>query len=114
MSSRKPASRTFSRCLPGALALAASALLPGFARPAQAQTPAIQTAAAVQAAAAVSAQTARITGPLDDQVLYTLKGNVHPGAQARYDQGPAPASMPTGRLTLVLAPSAAPPQALRQ
>jgi hypothetical protein len=48
---------------------------------------------------------ARIAGPVDESSLVTLSGNTHPLAQAQFDQGPAPASMPAGRLLLVLARS---------
>jgi len=56
----------------------------------------------------------RIVAPVDEANLVSLKGNVHPLAQARFDRGPAPGSTPTGRLTLVLQPSAAQQQALTQ
>ena len=45
---------------------------------------------------------ARLTGPIDASSLITLKGNTHPLAQARFDRGPAPLSMPAKRLLLVL------------
>lgn len=44
----------------------------------------------------------RITQAIDESRLVTLKGNVHPLAQARFDRGAAPASMPTGRIMLLL------------
>ena len=44
----------------------------------------------------------RISGRIDETVLVSLKGNIHPLAQARFDQGMAPASAPTGRVVLVL------------
>ncbi|MGA3370718.1 MAG: Ig-like domain repeat protein [Terracidiphilus sp.] len=47
----------------------------------------------------------RITAPIDESSLTTLRGNTHPLAQAKYDQGPAPGSMPASRLILVLARS---------
>ena len=58
--------------------------------------------------------TNRIVSQINDSNLTSLKGNVAPLAQAQFDQGPAPASQPTGRLTLVLKPSAAQQQALTQ
>jgi hypothetical protein len=66
------------------------------------------TAQTVPQALAVS----RITEPLDESMRVTLEGNVHPLAQAQFDQGPAPASMPTGRIMLVLQRSPAQRQAL--
>src|SRR5712691_369065 len=44
----------------------------------------------------------RITQPIDEHVQVTLKGNVHPLAQARYDQGPVPDSFLAKRMLLVL------------
>ena len=44
----------------------------------------------------------RITQPIDDRVRVTLKGNVHPLAQSRYDQGAAPDDLPMERMLLVL------------
>ncbi len=41
-------------------------------------------------------------------------GNVHPLVQARFDRGPAPQSMPAGRVMLVLARSGQQQQALKQ
>jgi hypothetical protein len=62
------------------------------------------------------AQTApsRIVRPIDEAQRVSLGGNVHPLAQARFDQGPAPLSLPTGRMALVLRRSAAQQQALDQ
>lgn len=54
----------------------------------------------------------RIVKPIEENHLIALPGNIHPLAQARYDQGPAPARMPTGRIVLLLQPSAAQQQAL--
>jgi hypothetical protein len=61
-----------------------------------------------------SLQVNRITAPIDDSNRVSLPGNIHPLAQARFDRGPAPLSMPTGRLLLVLQPSAAQQRALLQ
>jgi len=47
----------------------------------------------------------RITSVIDESSLATLHGNTHPLAQPKFDQGPAPASMPASRLILVLARS---------
>ncbi|MFP5226319.1 MAG: protease pro-enzyme activation domain-containing protein, partial [Acidobacteriota bacterium] len=54
----------------------------------------------------------RIVAPIESSQRVTLAGNVHPMAQARYDIGPAPQSMATGRILLVLQRSAAQQQAL--
>jgi len=53
----------------------------------------------------VPAQTAPaplVTQPIDDAKVVTLRGDVHPLAQPRYDVGPADESMPAGRLLLLL------------
>jgi trimeric autotransporter adhesin len=44
----------------------------------------------------------RITQAIDDSVLTTLKGNVHPLARAEFDRGPAPLSQPMKHMQLVL------------
>jgi hypothetical protein len=44
----------------------------------------------------------RISQPIDDHVRVTLKGNVHPFAQPRYDQGAVPDSFPVERTLMVL------------
>ncbi|MGC2639716.1 MAG: protease pro-enzyme activation domain-containing protein [Acidobacteriaceae bacterium] len=56
----------------------------------------------------------RIVAPIDEANLVTLKGNVHPLAQARFDRGAAPAAAPTGRVLLLLQRSATQQQALTQ
>lgn len=56
----------------------------------------------------------RIVAPIDESQLVTLKGNLHPLAQPRFDRGPAPASAATGRIQLLLRRSAAQQQALTQ
>ncbi len=43
-----------------------------------------------------------ITQTVDDQSLTMLRGNTHPLAQKKFDQGAAPASMPMHRMMLVL------------
>jgi trimeric autotransporter adhesin len=58
--------------------------------------------------------TPRITEAVDNGKRVTLTGNVHPLAQARYDQGAAPGSMATGRIMLVLQRSGAQETALKQ
>ena len=55
----------------------------------------------------------RITQPINPDVRVTLQHNVHPLAQAKYDQGAAPGSMATGRIMLVLQRSAAQDIALK-
>jgi trimeric autotransporter adhesin len=44
----------------------------------------------------------RITAPISDQAMVSLRGNVHPLARAEFDRGPAPVSLPTERIILVL------------
>jgi len=56
----------------------------------------------------------RITQAVDEQQLVRLAGNTHPLAQAQYDRGAAPDSMPLQRLHLVLKRSPAQETALRQ
>ena len=56
----------------------------------------------------------RITTPIDESNLATLRGNIHPLAQVQFDRGSAPPSMATGRIMLVLQRSAAQQQALTQ
>jgi len=56
---------------------------------------------------------ARISQPVSDVDLVTLKGNTHPMLQARYDRGPVSESMPTGRIILVLRRSAAQTESLK-
>jgi len=56
----------------------------------------------------------RITGPIDERVRVTLKGNVHPLAQLRYDQGAVLDSFPVQRMFLVLRRPPEREDALRQ
>jgi hypothetical protein len=56
----------------------------------------------------------RITEPLNPNVRVTLPNNVHPWAQAKYDQGAAPGTMETGRMMLVLKRSDVQENALKQ
>lgn len=44
----------------------------------------------------------RITQSIDDRIRITLKGNVHPLAQPRYDQGPVSDSFAANRMFLLL------------
>ncbi|HEY6447595.1 MAG TPA: protease pro-enzyme activation domain-containing protein [Acidobacteriaceae bacterium] len=57
---------------------------------------------------------ARVVAPIDETNLVTLKGNVHPLAQARFDRGAAPLATPTGHVLLLLQRSAAQQRALTQ
>ena len=56
----------------------------------------------------------RVTAPVTNTALVTLKGNTHPLAQARYDQGAASPSLATGRMKLLLKRSPAQQLALQQ
>ena len=56
----------------------------------------------------------RITGPVDERVRVTLQGNVHPLAQAQYDQGAVADSFPAERMLLLLQRSPERETALRQ
>jgi hypothetical protein len=47
----------------------------------------------------------RITQPVDEANLVTLKGNTHPLARPQFDLGPAPAILPLNRMLLVLSRS---------
>jgi subtilase family serine protease len=51
---------------------------------------------------AQSAVQPRITQPIDEQKLIRLQGNTHPLAQARFDRGAAPDSLPAERMLLLL------------
>ena len=44
----------------------------------------------------------RITTPVDEAVLTTLRGNTHPLARPEFDQGAAPPNLPMDRMLLVL------------
>ena len=54
----------------------------------------------------VSQISPRIQGPVNPDVLTTLRGNTSPLANARNDHGRVPDATPTGRLLLQLKPSA--------
>ncbi len=56
----------------------------------------------------------RITSQVDEGKLVVLKGNTHPLAQARNDQGLAPDSLPMGRMLMVLQRSSEQESALRK
>jgi len=72
------------------------------------------TLVAAQVQQAELANPARITQPVDDTILTTLKGNVHPLAKPQFDKGPANASLPADRMQLVLKRSSGQEIALRQ
>jgi hypothetical protein len=55
----------------------------------------------------------RITAQVDETNLVVLKGNTHPLAQVKYDQGMAPDSLPAERMLLVLQRSPDQESALR-
>ncbi len=55
----------------------------------------------------------RITEAVDETKLVTLTGNTHRMAQAQFDQGPAPDSLPLDRLMLILKRSPEQEAALR-
>jgi len=69
---------------------------------------------AVSFANAQSLSSRRIASPIQDGSRITLKGNVHPMAQPRYDLGPVPDSFPTQRMLLLLQRSPQQETALRQ
>ncbi len=56
----------------------------------------------------------RITQPINDAIRVTLKGNVHPLAQARFDLGKVPDSFPASRMVLLLQRSPEREAALQQ
>jgi hypothetical protein len=56
----------------------------------------------------------RIAQPVSNTALVRLKSNTSPMAQAKFDQGVAAASTETGRLQLLLRPSAAQSESLRE
>src|SRR5580704_9319331 len=56
----------------------------------------------------------RITQAINPDMRVTLQHNVHPLAQAKYDQGAAPGAMATGRIMLVLKRSDTQDLALKQ
>lgn len=55
-----------------------------------------------------------VTQPVDEDHRVVLRGNVHPLAQTRYDQGAVPAAMPASRLMLLLKHSPTQAAALRE
>ncbi len=61
-----------------------------------------------------AANPVRITQVVDDSVLTTLKGNVHPLAKQQYDKGPVDTSLPAERMQLLLQRSPGQELALRQ
>ncbi|MGH9599343.1 MAG: S53 family peptidase, partial [Terracidiphilus sp.] len=63
------------------------------------------TAIFAQQPASQAAPTVRITAPIDNSNLVTLRGNTSPFATAKNDRGPVSASLPMPDLTLVLSRS---------
>lgn len=61
-----------------------------------------------------AATAVRIVNPIDESQRVTLKGTVHPLANARNDRGAAPDSLQVGRMHLVLTRSASQESALQQ
>jgi hypothetical protein len=59
-------------------------------------------------------QSARITAAVDNSVVTTLRGGVHPLARPQFDQGPADPSLGVERMQLVLQRSPAQEHALQQ
>ncbi|MGH9586900.1 MAG: protease pro-enzyme activation domain-containing protein, partial [Acidobacteriaceae bacterium] len=70
--------------------------------------------ALLHAQARSSLVTNRLTQPIDANSRVTLKGTVHPLANALNDRGAAPASMPLDRIQIVLKRSTAQESALKQ
>ena len=64
--------------------------------------------------AAQTGPASRIAQPIDDAVRATLKGNVHPLAQAHFDLGAVPDSFPASRMVLLLQRSPEREAALQQ
>ncbi len=76
---------------------------------------AVATLLAGQAAwAQTTTVPARVVSAVDDTQTVTLKGNVHPLAQAKFDQGAVSDATPATRMMLVLQRSAQQETALRQ
>ena len=67
-----------------------------------------------QSQARQAASQTRIASPIDESRLVTLKGAVHPLANARNDRGAAPDGMQLNRLQLVLKRSPSQESALHQ
>ncbi|MDP9338894.1 MAG: Ig-like domain repeat protein [Acidobacteriota bacterium] len=83
-------------------------VLAGWPSPAAAQSK--ETSVAANA----TPSQARITQAIDEKQLLRLKGNVHPLAQARFDQGAVADSQPVDRMLLLLQRSDEQEVALRQ
>jgi subtilase family serine protease len=86
--------------------LALGFLTTAWASPAAAQTR--------DSTASTSLPRARITQAVDEKQLVRLKGNVHPLARARFDQGPVADAQPVDRMLLLLQRSSEQEAALRQ
>jgi hypothetical protein len=68
----------------------------------------------VLARAQGSSALSRITAPINESNLMTLRGNTHPLAKPQYDQGAVPDSQPIHRMLLLLQRSADQDAALKQ
>ena len=77
-------------------------------------TASLLTPPQLHAQAAPSLVATRLTQPIDDNALVTLKGTVHPLANAANDRGAAPDSMPLDRIQVILKRSPAQESALQQ
>ena len=91
-----------------ALALAA------WAPPVAAQNAEIAATAQSSVTTQTPSRPARITRAIDDSQLVRLKGNVHPLAQARFDQGAMNDAQPIDRMLLLLQHAPEQESALRQ
>src|SRR5690348_7728652 len=61
-----------------------------------------------------SSPQSRVVEPVNEGALVTLRGNTHPLAQPRFDQGAAPPDLPMARMLLVLKRSDAQEAALQK
>ena len=92
--------------LTAAILITAVPLAATWAWPAAAQTKELSASAAPARA--------RITQAVDEKQLLRLKGNIHPLAQARFDQGAVADAQPVDRMLLLLQRSPEQEAALRQ
>jgi Pro-kumamolisin, activation domain/Bacterial Ig-like domain (group 3) len=92
--------------LSSAFLLAAALFAAGSVSPAAAQTKEVTASATLSPA--------RVTQAIDEKQLLRLKGNVHPLAQARFDQGAVADAQPVDRMLLLLQRSPDQEAALRQ
>lgn len=69
---------------------------------------------AIYTPAQIAVTQSRITQPINDKNLITLKGNTHPMAAPQFDMGEAPASLPMNRMLMVLQHTPAQEAAIEQ